>query len=380
MSAKSPKYKIPMIDLRANYLTIKEEVDYAISRVVSSGHYILGDHIAQFEEEVASYLGVKYAVGVASGTDALYLALRATQPHGFIQTSTYTFVASAECVDRLCPNYQFNDSKQICTSGLLLVDIDLETYCMRSNFAGVKIPVHLFGHPVDTNNLPLGMIIEDCAQAFGAEYDGKKVGTLGTAGCFSFYPSKNLGCYGDGGMVVTNDKGIYHKIRSLRHHGTKPDDKYTSIYHGLNSRLDELQAAILSAKLRHIDDWIRQRAQIALWYDMALEDCIQIMPPVVCGRVKHAWNYYTIRCGDPTKRDALRKYLASKGIETIVYFPVCIHQQPTFQGFYPMSGAFPNAELAAKSCLSLPMYPELTTNQVDYICKHIIGFFAKKER
>lgn len=372
------KYKVPMLDLRANYLSIKDEIDEAVSKVVSSGCYILGDHVSQFEEEVARYLGVKYAVGVASGTDALYLALRAAQPYGMIQTSTYTFIASAECVDRLGSDH--------CAvkPPLSLADINLCDYCMKPLDLGIEsfIPVHLFGHPCHMDNLAYRnaiVLIEDCAQSFGAEYKGQKVGTIGTAGCFSFYPSKNLGCYGDGGLVVTQNKDIYEKIRSLRHHGTKPNDKYTSIYHGLNSRLDELQAAILSAKLPHIDEWNFYRRMRAVWYWQGLRECCDIiLPKHKESGIHHSWNYYTIRCVDPTKRNDLQKYLASKGVETIVYFPVCIHQQPTFLGLYLMSGTFPNAELAARSCLSLPMYPELTANQVEYVCKCIREFFTKK--
>lgn len=371
------KYKVPMLDLRANYLAIKDEVDAKIAEVVDSGHYILGDHVEQFEEEVAKYLGVKYAVGVANGTDALYLALRASHPYGFIQTSTFTFIASAECVDR----WQPRGDNRLHHSILSLADIDLDTYCMKPLDLGIEsfIPVHLFGHPCDMDNTAYKnatVIIEDCAQAFGAEYHGRKVGTIGTCGCYSFYPSKNLGCYGDGGLVVTNDKAIYEKIRSLRHHGTKPNDKYTSMYHGLNSRLDELQAAILLAKLPHIDEWNFYRRMRAVWYWQGLRECSGIiLPKHKESGIRHSWNYYTIRCVDPMAQKLLQHYLATKGIETIIYFPVCIHQQPTFQGLYPMSKTFPNAELAAKSCLSLPLYPELTTNQVEYVCRCINEFF-----
>ncbi len=361
--------KIPLVDLKAQYDSIKEEIDDAIHRVIESGQFILGPDVEALEEEIAAYLGVKYAIGVASGTDALQLALLACDvgPHDEVITTTFTFIATAEAVTQ-------------CGAMPVFADIDPKTFNIDPASIESKITektrallvVHLYGQPVDMDpilrlakkyNLK---VIEDCAQALGAKYKGNKVGSLGDAGCFSFFPSKVLGAYGDGGIVVTDNSQIAEKIAMLRNHGCK--EKYYHLIPGFNSRLDSLQAAILQVKLKHLDEWIDQRRQKASLYSQLLSAIDDVEVPYVAPYSYHVFNYYTIRLHNSNRdRDRLQAHLSSRGIASAIYYPLSLHLQPVYQHSGHKTGDFPMSEQAQGEVLSLPMYPELSGGQIEEI-------------
>lgn len=367
--------RVPLADLKAQYTSIKEEVDAAIHRVIAQGQFILGPEVKAFEEEMASYCGTRFAVGVASGTDALHLALLAcgVKPGDEVITTPFTFIATAEAIMQ-------------CGATPVFVDIDQRTYNIdpaqiESRITlktSAIIPVHLYGQPADMEAiLELGKrynlkIVEDCAQALGAEYKGEKVGAMGDAGCLSFFPAKNLGAYGDGGMVVTNDKQIAKVVGILRQHGSR-----VSYYHllpGFNSRLDALQAAILRVKLRHLDNWNRLRREKALLYTQLLGKTDGIEPPYIEEHNLTSANYYTIRLGGShINRDELREYLESEGIQTMVYYPLSLHLQEVYKYLGYKWGDFPESEQAQERVLSLPMFPELTEEQI----KEVVGQMKK---
>ncbi len=363
---------IQLVDLKAQYTAIKEEIDQAIAEVILKGEFILGSEVKAFEEAVAAYLGVKYAVGVASGTDALHLALLACgiKPGDEVITTPFTFVATAEAIVR-------------CGGIPVFVDIDPRTFNLNQANIQPKIgsrtkailPVHLFGQPADMDpilelcrehNLKL---IEDCAQAIGAEYKSKRVGSLGDAGCFSFFPSKVLGAYGDGGMVVTNSPEIAKKVEMLRNHGCK--EKYYHLLPGFNSRLDALQAAILRAKLRHLDEWIKLRLEKASVYAQFLGGIEELALPYIESHSRHVFNYYTIRLQSSQNRDKVQNHLSSRGIATAIYYPLSLHLQEVYKSLGYKPGDFPESERAQEQVLSLPMYPELSEGQIEEIAKAI---------
>ena len=370
---------IPLTDLKAQYSSIKEEIDAAIQRVVQQGQFILGPEVSAFEEEMATYCGTRFAIGVASGTDALHLALLAggIKPGDEVITTPFTFIATAEAVIQ-------------CNATPVFVDIDPRTYNLNPQQIEPKItprtkaiiPVHLYGQPANMEPiLKIGkkynlIIIEDCAQALGAEYQGKRVGALGDAGCLSFFPAKNLGAYGDGGMVVTNDPGIAEVVDILRKHGAK-----TSHYHlqpGFNSRLDAMQAAILKVKLKHLDEWNELRRRRASLYTRLLSQIDDIEPPYVEGDNKPSVNYYTIRLKDSRlNRDELRKHLEAKGIQTTVYYPLSLHLQEVYKSLGYKPGDFPQSELAQEQVLSLPMYPELSQGQIEEVVSVISNYCSR---
>ena len=316
---------IPLCDLKAQYLSIKDEIDEAIQRVINSGRFIRGEEVEAFEEEFAEYIGTRYAVSVGSGTDALYLALRAwgVDEYDSVVTTPFTFVATVEAIRRCGAEPIFKDIDET-------FNIDISKI-PNGSYVSAILPVHLFGQPVDVGHIDHPLIIEDCAQALGAQ-----VGL--TTGCFSFFPTKNLGCYGDGGAVTTNDSNIAKMVRYIANHG----------FRGVNSRLDAIQAAILRVKLRHLDDWIARRRGIANLYCSLLD-----MP----FSEESSYNYFTLRHHD---RDGLQKHLASKGMETKVYYREL-----------QADGDFPVAKKATKEVLSIPIYPELTDEQVKYIAETI---------
>lgn len=373
---------IPLTDLKAQYRSIKEEVDAAIQRVVQQGQFILGPEVRAFEEEMAAYCGTRFAVGVASGTDALHLALLAsgTKPGNEVITTPFTFIATAEAITQ-------------CNATPVFADIDPRTYNLNPEQIEDKItprtraiiPVHLYGQPANMEPI-LGIskkhnltIIEDCAQALGAEYRGKKVGSIGDAGCLSFFPAKNLGAYGDGGMVVTNDTKIAEVVDILRKHGAR-----TSYYHllpGFNSRLDTIQAAILRVKLKHLDEWNELRRSRANLYDQLLSQIDGIEPPCVGEHSRPSVNYYTIRLKDSRlNRDELRKHLETKGIQTAVYYPLSLHLQEVYESLGYKPGDFPQSELAQEQVLSLPMYPELSQRQIEEVVSAISAYCSSKRK
>ena len=365
---------IPMTELTMQYASIKSEVDEAIRRVIESGMFILGSEVEAFEREIAAYCGVKYAIGVASGTDALIISLMACgiKPGDEVITTPFTFIATAGAISH-------------CGAIPVFVDIDRRTYNIDTNQIEAKvtaktraiIPVHLFGQPAEMDDiLKLAKkhnikIVEDCAQALSAKYKEKRVGSIGDTGCFSFFPSKNLGAFGDGGMIVTNDPQIAEKASMLRHHGTK-----STCYHvllGFNSRLDAIQAAILRVKLKHLDHWSSLRRQASSLFTQLLSKVDGIEPPYVAEYNTTSANYYTVHLRNINRND-LRKYLTSKNIDTAVYYPLSLHLQEVYKTLGYKRGDFPESELAQEQVLSLPMFPEISKEQIIEIVNNIQQF------
>jgi dTDP-4-amino-4,6-dideoxygalactose transaminase len=369
---------IPIVDLKAQYQTIKDEADTAIQRVLQEGQFILGPDVQSFEEEIAGYCGTKYAVGVASGTDALKLALLACGlgAGDEVITTPFTFVATVETIVQ-------------CGAVPVFADIDPRTYNLDAAKIEAKItprtrvilPVHLYGQATDMEpimelakkyNL---RVIEDCAQALGAKYKGSKVGSIGDTGCLSFFPSKNLGAYGDGGMVVTDEAGIAKTVDLLRKHGANTSYHYH--LPGFNSRLDTLQAAILKVKLKRLDSWNGLRRDKAALYEQLLNGIDGIEPPFVEAFNQPCFNYYTIRVKDSRlSRNKLREYLSSKDIQTMVYYPLSLHLQEAYETLGYKQGDFPESEQAQEEVLSLPMYPELGPEQIREVVAAIKEFIS----
>ena len=335
--------------------------------MLKSGWFILGHELQRFEEDLADYLGVSYAIGVGSGTEALHLALIACgiKPGDEVITVPNTAVPTVSAIDF--------------AGGIpVFVDVDPETYLMspesldeylrrNSKKAKAVIPVHLYGHPVEMDHLlaiseVYGLkVIEDCAQAHGTLYKGRKVGTLGDAGCFSFYPTKNLGAYGDAGIVVTGDKKIAERIRMLRNYGE--ESKYKNVIRGFNSRLDELQAAILRVKLGFIDEWNALRRRNAQLYNTLLKDT-RLKLPVEKKEAVHVYHLYVVR----TKyRDFLKRALSDKGIGTAIHYPTPVHLQGAYRNLGYKEGAFPIAEKCTREILSIPIFPQLSETVADEI-------------
>jgi dTDP-4-amino-4,6-dideoxygalactose transaminase len=360
--------KIPLVDLVAQYQSIRDEIEQAIRGVLESGVFILGPNVAAFEAEIAAYLGVRYAVGVASGTDALLLTLRAygVGPGDEVIVPAYTFFATAEVVSQVGATPVF-------------VDIDPRTYCLDVKQLEAKIsartkaiiPVHLYGHPADMAPIlelakKHGLkVIEDNAQALGAEYRGRRTGSLGDAGCLSFFPSKTLGGYGDGGMVVTNDPALAEIVRKLRTHGWRV--KYHPEVIGYNSRLDELQAAILRVKLRHLDAWNERRRKIAEQY-RALLAGNGIELPWEAPYARHVYHLYVIRVKE---REAVQDRLKAMGIASAVYYPKPLHLVEPYRDLGYGRGSFPEAERAAEETLAIPLYPEMTDDQIEAVASAV---------
>jgi dTDP-4-amino-4,6-dideoxygalactose transaminase len=397
--------KVPLLDLKAQYQTIKDEILEALEGVLEEQYFILGPKVVDLEEKVATYSGSTYGIGVSSGSDALLICLMAEDigPGDEVITTPYSFFATAGVISRLgaTPVY---------------VDIQPDTYNIDPNLIQEKItpktraiiPVHLYGQCADMDPI-LGIakqkglvVIEDAAQAIGAEYVSKirtpskicRAGSMGDYGCFSFFPSKNLGGFGDGGMVVTNDSEKAEKLKILRVHGSKP--KYYHTFVGGNFRLDAIQAAVLSVKLTHLDTWTAKRQENAGRYDTALQstDLAEkgfIRPPKPVWKDAfseeksasnpgtqspdshyHIYNQYVIATPD---RDELKSYLLNKGIGTEIYYPVPLHLQECFKDLGYREGSCPKSEEAARSSLALPIYPELTIEQQEYVVDSIRGFF-----
>jgi dTDP-4-amino-4,6-dideoxygalactose transaminase len=374
---------VPMVDLKEQYATIKTEIDEAIARVVGTQQFINGPDVAELEEEMARYCGVEQCIGVSSGTDALLVSLMALDigPGDEVITTPYTFFATVGAIVRV---------------GATPVFVDIDRTSFNLDPAGIEvrvtprtraiIPVHLFGQCAEMGPiLEIARrhrlaVIEDAAQAIGAEYQGRRAGAMGTAGCFSFFPAKNLGAFGDGGAVVTNDRALAEKVRCLRNHGSHP--KYYHRLVGGNFRLDTLQAAILRVKLRHLDDWTAARQSRAATYTVKLRDagldgsCLEVPAFFTSRRVgasRHVFNQYVIRCTD---RDAVRAILRQQKIATEVYYPVPLHLQECFTGLGYRPGDFPQSEQAALTTLALPNYPELTAAQQNGVVEGIQAYYG----
>lgn len=355
---------IPLVDLTAQYRAIKDEIDAAVFSVLESGRFILGPQVSAFEGEVADYLGVKHAVGVASGTDALLIALRAlgVGAGDEVIVPAYSFFATAGAVLSVGARPVFVDVQP----GTYLMDV-AQIEAVITPRSKAILPVHLYGQPADMDEiLSLAQkhhlaVIEDNAQAFGAEYKGKKTGAIGEIGCLSFFPSKNLGGYGDGGMVTTNDDRLAEQARMLRTHGWKK--KYYPEMLGYNSRLDELQAAVLRVKLRHIEAWNRRRREIAAAYNRLLAD-LPVGLPVEAPDRTHIYHLYVISF---SQRDELQQQLREAGIASEVYYPQPLHLAEPCRGLGYRPDQFPVAERSSKELLALPIYPEMGPSHLDEI-------------
>ena len=379
MKRSSPP--IPIVNLKSQYQSIKDEVDTAIQRVLEHGQFILGPEVTTLEEEIAAYCGTKFAVGVASGTDAIRLALLACGigAGDEVITTSFTFVATVETIIQ-------------CGAVPVFADIDPGNYNISPDKIEGKItartkailPVHLYGQAADMDPiLELAKkydlkVIEDCAQALGAEYKNRKVGSMGDAGCLSFFPSKSLGAFGDGGMVITSDPKLAEMVDLLRKHGAKSSYRYA--VPGYNSRLDTIQAAILSVKLKRLDNWNKSRWGHAMLYSELFRDMDGIQPPFVEEYGRPSFNYYTIRIEDHRLgRDKLKEYLASRDIQSAVYYPLSLHLQVAYKALGYKQGDLPESEKAQEEVISLPMFPELSKEQVEEVARAVKEFTKEHE-
>lgn len=362
---------IPQANPKASYIAHKEEIDSAITRVMESGRYILGQEVAAFEEEFAAYIGVRFGIGVSNGTDALQLALRACGigEGDEIITVSHTAVATVVAIE-------------LCRAKPVFVDIDPSTFLIdpdqieRAITLRTKaiIPVHLYGHVADMKSI-LSIahthrlyVIEDCAQSHGATYGGQKSGAMGDMAAFSFYPTKNLGAFGDGGMVLTNNPELAERVRLLREYGWR--QRYVSEISGLNSRLDELQAAVLRVKLKYLDQWNKARRKKAAIYTKLLEGT-EIVCPTEKEPVRHVYHLYVIRT---KKRDSLQAFLGERGIGTLIHYPTPIHLQNAYKNLEYRRGDLPSTELCSREILSLPLFPEMAESEIELVASRIRHF------
>ena len=382
----SEKENIPMLDLKFEYLSYSEELENALLKSGVTAKYILGEEVKKLEEKIANYIGTKYAVGVSSGTDALVLSLRALaiqrkkqeywDKEDLLITTPFTFTATGDAILRA-------------GATPLFVDIDLDTYNINPELVekAIKkygkrvkgiVPVHLYGQPCNMDEITKIakendlFIVEDCAQSFGAKWDSKQTGSFGDTGCFSFFPSKNLGGFGDGGMITTNDEELYELITMLRKHGGK--DKYNVDHIGYNARLDTLQAAVLLAKMEYINQFTEKRRKIAEVYTESLKNVDWIKTPYVQNKAYHVFHQYTIRVLDKN-RDEIQKKLKEKGIQTMVYYPVPLHKMKVFQNYgYEAYENLKNSEIASETVLSLPIEPLFEKDIISKIAKILLNY------
>ena len=368
--------KIPLVDLRAQYSSIRQDIDSAIQHVLQETDFVGGSAIAEFEKAFAAYCGSRSVVGLANGTDAIQLALMACGigKGDEVITAVNTFIATSEAITAAGAQPVF-------------VDNDPQTYTIDARLIEKKItprtkailPVHLYGQPADMDaineiarrhNL---VVIEDAAQAHGAKYKGRTVGTLGKLATYSFYPGKNLGAYGDAGAIASNDEQLAQKVRMLANHGRL--EKYEHAMEGYNSRLDTLQAAVLSVKLRHLDAWTASRQRHAAEYTRLLSSCPEVVPPFVRAESTHVFHLYVVRV---QHRERVQKLLKESGIATGIHYPIPLHLQPAYRHLGLKPGSFPVAERFAGELLSLPMYPELTSSQIGTIVENLVAACRSK--
>ena len=368
--------QVPFVDLAAQYSTIADEINETTSRIIQKADFILGREVRLFEEEFAAFSEARYAVGVDSGTSALELALRAYDigPGDEVITAANSFIASALAISH---------------AGATPVLVDVDPFTHTIDVTGIEraitsrtkaiIPVHLYGHPAHMDPIRQlaeqhGLIvIEDACQAHGARYKGRRAGSLGHAAAFSFYPGKNLGAYGDGGMVVTNDADIRKRLEMLRNYGQ--EEKYHHLTQGFNRRLDTLQAAVLRVKLKYLEKWNAARRWQAELYHRLLAGTALVLPSEAVG-AQSVWHLYVIRT---EHRDKLKEYLASRGIAAGIHYPVPIHLQPAYKNLGYKRGSFPVTEQYAQRILSLPMYAELTPELIEYVSKTILTFLSANQ-
>jgi dTDP-4-amino-4,6-dideoxygalactose transaminase len=365
---------LAQIDLVRQYQDLRQELEEALGQVLASGQFVMGKWVREVEAVVADLMGARHGIGVASGTDALDLALMAAGvgPDDEVITSPFSFVSVAEVALRMGARPVF-------------VDIDARTFNLDPQQVEAAlgertkavVPVHLYGQSADMDPIINAArqksvaVIEDAAQAIGAQYKSRPVGSMGAMACLSFYPTKNLGCYGDGGMVLTNDDTLADRVAALRKHGQVEKYKYKWV--GINSRLDSLQAAILLVKARRIKEWNERRRQVAALYDQILQD-LPVETPYVADYAYHVFHQYTIQVDD---RDRLRAFLGQREIGTAVHYPLGLHLQEAYQCLGYARGDFPNCDRAAQRVLSLPMFPELRDEEVEWVGGCIREFFGK---
>jgi len=362
---------MPFLDLKAQYVSIKDELDAAVLKVLASGAYVLGDEVAAFEDEFAAYCGVKHAIAVNTGTSALHLALLAAGvgPGCEVITVPFTFVASVSAIS-------YTGARPV------FVDIDPVTFTMDPAAIQAAItprtkailPVHLYGQMAEMDaimeiaerhGLP---VIEDACQAHGAEYRGRRAGSVGLSGCFSFYPGKNLGACGEGGMVVTSDDEQMRQIRMLRDWGQ--ERRYHHVLKGFNYRMDGIQGAVLRVKLRYLEDWTEARRRHARHYSRLLSNSPSVIKPAELPDRRHVYHIYAVRTGD---RDGLQHRLIAAGIPTGLHYPIPVHLQKAHADLGHRAGDFPESEAAARQVLSLPIYPEMNAEQVEWVAAAIDG-------
>ncbi|MGN7175941.1 transcriptional regulator [Paenibacillus sp. FSL R5-0490] len=369
--------KVPMLDLSEQYQGLKSEVLEVLDEVMSSSRFILGDNVKKLEADVAKYSNVNHGIGCGNGSDAIHIALQALEvgPGDEVITTAFTFFATGGAIAR---------------AGATPVYVDIDPVTFNIDPSKIEaaitektkaiIPVHLYGQMADMESIAKIAekhnlaIVEDAAQAIGSKHNGKSVGELGTAATYSFFPTKNLGAYGDGGMIVTDNDDVAEKCRVIRVHGSKP--KYYHHVLGYNSRLDELQAAVLNVKFPHLDTWSEMRRKNADTYTSLLKEKVgdHVVTPVEKEGNYHVFHQYTLRVEN---RDELQKYLQEQGVSTMIYYPLPLHVQPVFQELGYKEGDLPITEKAAKEALSLPMFPELKREQQEYVVEKIAEFYGK---
>lgn len=360
---------IPFVDLKAQYALLKPQVNVAIQEVLDRATFILGQEVTAFEQAFAVYIGVKHAIGVCSGTDALEMALRACGigPGDEVITVPNTYIATCEAISQVGATIRW-------------VEVDERTYNLNpanieatvTPMTKALLPVHLYGQPADMEPIMQiarkhGLkVIEDCAQAHGAKYRGRKAGTFGDVACFSFYPGKNLGAYGDGGAVLTNDNEIADKVRLLRNHGQR--EKYVHLIEGYCHRLDNLQAAVLGVKMPHLDVWNAGRRRAAKFYDELLADVSGVVTPFVLPDVEHVYHLYVVQVSE---RDKVQARLKADGIETGIHYPIPLHEQPAYRHLGHKPQDFPITHALGSNILSLPIFPEITEPQIEYVVERL---------
>ena len=365
--------QIPFVDLRAQYLAHRAELDNAIATVLAETAFIGGRHVARFETAFAEDYGVKHCIGVANGTDAIYIALKmlGIGPGDEVITTAHSWISTSEAISQTGATPVFVDVDEY--YGL---DVEHIEAAIKPNTRCI-IPVHLYGQPADIaavaqlcrkHNLKM---IEDCAQAHYAEFDGRRIGTFGDAATLSFYPGKNLGAYGDAGAILTNDDALATKMRMYANHGALK--KHTHLMEGINSRLDGLQAAVLQAKLPHVRQWTEQRQVVAAMYDKAFENMAGVVRPKRRPNATHVFHLYVIQVDD---RDGLAEFLAARGVQTAVHYPVALPLMPAYEYRGGTAAMFPVASRNQDRILSLPIYPEMTQEMVDYVAGATAEFVA----
>ncbi|MCX6779488.1 MAG: DegT/DnrJ/EryC1/StrS family aminotransferase [Candidatus Magasanikbacteria bacterium] len=364
------------LDLKKQYKQIASEINSAIKRVLNNGVFIGGEEVNNFEKEVAGFCNIKFALAVNSGTDAIFLSLKAlgVQEGDEIITTPFTFIATAEAIANCGAKPVFVDIDPVTFN----IDVDqIENKITKKT--KVILPVHVFGQMVNMDKIMKLAhryklsVVEDAAQSFGSFYKGKLAGAVGRIGCYSFFPSKNLGAYGDGGMIVTDNKKIMEKIKLLKNHGSSSKDKYKNLILGINSRLDSIQAAILRVKLKHLNKWMEEKRKKAAVYNKELSAVKKIILPQVLINNKHTYHQYSIRVIE--ERNDLHNFLQQAGIPTMIYYSLPLHLQPAFKYLGYKKGDFPNSEMVSQEVLSLPLYPEFSQAEQKLVINKIKTFF-----